>query len=155
MTQPVRNKPQPVDPRRLKLTNDAGTQGVLLGSQCRQCGVCVFGSAAFCQSCTAGDMAPVEFSGRGSLFSYTIVRVPPAGWPGDVPYVLGQVELPEGPHVLAEIVDCPEEGLRIGAPMELALRPVQAEGSEPVKVVYKFRPLGTSHGPGRAGREGP
>ncbi len=146
MTQPVRNKPQSVDPRRLKLTSDAGADGVLLGSSCRQCGVCVFGSAAFCQSCTAGDMTPVELSRQGVLYSYTIVRVPPAGWPGQVPYVLGQVEMPEGPHVLAEIIDCPEDSLQIGMVVVLALASVKAEGSEAVKVVYKFRPQGQVHG---------
>lgn len=135
-------KPQSVDPRRLKLTNEAGTQGVLLGCRCRQCGVCVFGPAAFCQACTSGDLEAVELSRQGALYSYTIVRVPPAGWPGDVPYILGQVELPEGPHVLAEVVDCGEMDLRIGLSMELALLPVKAEGAEAVKVVYKFRPQG-------------
>ncbi len=156
MTQPNRNKPQSVDPRRLKLTNDAGTRGVLLGSRCRQCDTCVFGSAGFCQSCTADDLATVEFSGQGILYSYTVVRVPPAGWPGQVPYILGQVELPEGPHVLAEIVDCPEASLRIGAPVELALAPVQIEGSEAVKVVYKFRPRVKTDGEtAGAGKERP
>jgi uncharacterized OB-fold protein len=140
MTQPHQKKPQSVDPRRLKLTNDAGTQGVLLGCRCRQCGVYGFGPAAFCQACTAGDLEPVELSSRGTLYSYTIVRVAPAGWPGQVPYVLGQVELPEGPHILAEVIDCDEAGLQIGVPVELALSPVKAEGAEAVKVVYKFRP---------------
>jgi hypothetical protein len=140
MTQSERKKPHSVDPRRLKLTNDAGTQGVLLGRRCRQCGVYGFGPAAFCPACTAGDLELVELSGRGTLYSYTIVRVPPAGWPGGVPYVLGQVELPEGPHVLAEVIDCDEAGLQIGVPVELALLPVKAEGAEGVKVVYKFRP---------------
>ncbi|MSQ07435.1 MAG: hypothetical protein EXR54_08315 [Dehalococcoidia bacterium] len=150
MTQPNRNKPQSVDSRRLKLTNDAGTQGVLLGSCCRQCGICVFGSASFCQSCTGGDLATVELSGQGILYSYTIVRVPPAGWPGPVPYILGQVELSEGPHVLAEIVDCPETGLEIGMAVVLALAPVKTEGSEAVKVVYKFRPQLTTAGASKA-----
>ncbi len=152
MTQIDRTKPQSVDPRRLKLTNDAGTQGVLLGSRCPQCGVCVFGLAAFCQSCTGGDLTTVELSGQGILYSYTIVRVPPAGWPGNMPYVLGQVELPEGPHVLAELIDCSQGGLQIGATVELALWPVQAEGSEAVTVVYKFRPQRTA---AAAGQEAP
>ena len=82
----------------------------------------------------------VELSKRGILYSYTTVRVPPAGWPGPVPYVLGQVELPEGPQVLAELVDCPESDLKIGLAVELTLRPVQpAEGDTKI-VVYKWRP---------------
>ncbi len=146
-----------VDPKRLKLTTSDGTEGVLLGFRCRECRVHVFGPATFCQSCTSGRLEPVELSKRGVLYSYTIVRVPPAGWPGPVPYVLGQVELPEGIQVLAEVVDCPEEDLKIGMAVELALRPVKTEppltppyqggergavvqGGDDGVVVYKWKP---------------
>ena len=116
-----------VDPKRLKLTTPDGTEGVLLGFRCRECRVHVFGPATFCQSCTSSSLEPVELSKRGVLYSYTIVRVPPAGWPGPIPYVLGQVELPEGLQVLAEVVDCPEADLKIGMAVELALRLVKSE----------------------------
>ena len=100
-----------IDPQRLKLSDD-GRSGALVGFQCLDCGVRVFGPATFCQSCTSDNLSPVEFGAEGTLFSYTVVRVPPAGWTGPVPYVLGEVELPEGPHVLAEVVDgkCHPEG---------------------------------------------
>ena len=131
---------QSVDPRRLRLTNESGTEGVLLGFRCRDCGIAVFGHGTFCQSCTSDSLEPVEFSKRGTLYSYTVVRVPPAGWPGPVPYVLGQVELPEGPQVLAEVVDCGAEDLKIGMEVELTLRSINAEGADADKVVYKWRP---------------
>ena len=94
-----------VDDRRLKLSNEEGTEGVLVGCRCLDCGVCVFGPSTFCQSCTSSRLEAVELSQRGTLYSYTVVRVPPQGWPGAVPYVLGQIELPEGPQVLAEVID--------------------------------------------------
>lgn len=123
-----------VDERLLRLTAADGSRGVLLGMRCRRCAVTVFGPATFCQSCTAPDLDSVALSTQGTLYSYTIVRVPPAGWPGPVPYVLGEVALPEGPHILAELIDCPHEALRVGMPVALALRPV-AE-----RIVYKWRP---------------
>jgi uncharacterized OB-fold protein len=130
-----------VDDRCLRLTDDNGEQGVLLGMRCPQCGVCVFGPATFCQSCTAPDLEEIELTPDGTLFSYTIVRVPPPGWPGPVPYVLGEVELPEGPHVLAEVVDCPHQQLQVGMPVSLALRAVEMEGvANSERVVYKWRP---------------
>ena len=132
--------PESVDPKRLKLTNESGTKGVLLGLRCRDCGITVFGPGTFCQHCTSDDLDPVEFGAHGTLYSYTVVRVPPAGWPGPVPYLLGQVELPEGPQVLAEVVDCVESDLKIGMEVELALRAVQDGESGPEKVVYKWRP---------------
>ncbi|MDP6550320.1 MAG: OB-fold domain-containing protein [Dehalococcoidia bacterium] len=129
-----------VDVSRLKLTNEEGTEGVLLGFRCRDCGGHVFGPATYCQGCTPTELEPVELSKRGILYSYTVVRIPSPGWPGPVPYVLGQVELPEGPQVLAEVIDCPEAGLRIGITVELALRPVKAGEEDTEKAVYKWRP---------------
>ena len=136
--------PVSVDPNRLRLTNEDGTEGVLVGFRCRECGTHVFGAATFCQGCTSDQLEPVDLSQHGTLYSYTIVRVPPAGWPGQVPYTLGQVQLPEGPQVLAEVVDCPAEDLKIGINVELTLRQVRGEESGADRVVYKWRPAGTT-----------
>lgn len=132
--------PVSVDPNRLKLTDNAGTEGVLLGFHCRDCGVYVFGPATFCQACTSNNLEPVEFGQCGTLYSYTIVRVPPSGWPGPVPYILGEIQLPEGPHVLAEVIGCEDSSLKIGMPVELALQAVKGADSPQEKVVYKWRP---------------
>ena len=71
--------------------------------------------------------------------------MPPAGWPGPVPYVLGEVELPEGPHVLAEVIDCAHDDLRVGMPVSLALQTVSPDGSDAAaRVVYKWRPVGAT-----------
>lgn len=132
--------PESVDPRRLKITNEDGTDGTLIGFRCTECGVTVFGPATFCQSCTSFNVEPVDLGGSGTLYSYTIVRIPPAGWPGDVPYILGQVELPSGPQVLAEVIDCDQSDLNIGMPVKLAIRAVAPEEGRAEKLVYKWRP---------------
>ena len=130
-----------VDERCLRLADERGEQGVLLGMRCLRCGVHVFGPATFCQSCTSPDLEEVELSVDGTLYSYTIVRVPPSGWPGPVPYVLGEAELPEGPHVLAEVIDCAHEDLRVGMAVTLAVQVVGMEGIEgSERAVYKWRP---------------
>ena len=139
-----------VDPSRLRLTDPAGTTGALLGMRCRNCGIYVFGAAIFCQACSSDDLEAVELSSKGMLYSFTIVRVPPAGWPGPVPYTLGEVELPEGPHILAEVVDCAEGNLKIGLAVELALQRVQANESGRARIVYKWQPVGP---PAEAGKE--
>ena len=133
--------PESVDPQRLRLTGESNTEGVLLGFRCLDCGVTVFGPCAFCQNCTSDSLESVELSKTGVLYSYTVVRVPPAGWPGPVPYVLGQVDLPDGPQVLAEVVDCEHDQLRIGMPVELTLYPVTPEDGGQDKMVYKWRPV--------------
>ena len=132
--------PVSVDPHRLKITNYDSSEGTLVGFRCNECSTTVFGPAIFCQSCTSTDLEAVELGAKGTLFSYTIVRIPPAGWPGEVPYVLGQVELPQGPQVLAEVVDCEHDDLKIGMAVELTLQAVPAENGRPDKAVYKWRP---------------
>ena len=132
--------PESVDPRRLRITNEVGTAGTLVGFRCNECGVTVFGAATFCQSCTSFEVEPVDLGGAGTLYSYTIVRIPPAGWPGQVPYVLGQVELPSGPQVLAEVIGCEQSDLSIGMPVELAIQAVAPQEGGAEKLVYKWRP---------------
>ena len=130
-----------VDEKCLRLADASGERGVLLGMRCLRCGVYVFGPATFCQSCTSPDLEEVELSTDGTLYSYTIVRVPPPGWPGPVPYVLGEAELPEGPHVLAEVIDCLHDELRVGMAVTLAIQVVGMEDIEDSeRAVYKWRP---------------
>ena len=132
-----------VDPRRLKITDEAGSSGTLIGIRCRECGVSVFGPATFCQACTSFEVEPVDLGRQGTLYSYTIVRIPPAGWPGPVPYILGQVELPSGPQVLAEVIDCEQSDLIIGMPVELAIQagsgPRGRRGQAGLQVAASFR----------------
>ena len=105
------------------------------------------GSAAFLSSArppSASHALPSSLKPwtwkEGSLFSFTIVRIPPAGWPGEVPYILGQVELPSGPQVLAEVIDCEHSALTIGMPVEMAIQAVPAQEGGEDKLVYKWRP---------------
>ena len=135
--------PESVDPARLKITSPPEAPevaGTLIGFRCRECGACVFGPAVFCQACTAFDLEPVDLGQRGQLYSYTIVRIPPAGWPGETPYVLGQVELPAGPQVLAEVIGCDYAELAIGMAVRLAVQSVPAANGGADKLVYKWTP---------------
>ena len=118
--------------------------------RCQECSIYVFGRATFCQACTSDKLESVDLSRTGTLYSYTIVRVPPNGWPGPVPYVLGEVELPEGPHVLAEVVGISEAQLKVGVDVELALQEVWGGEPEHARIVYKWAPHDRS---GKAGAE--
>jgi uncharacterized OB-fold protein len=129
----------PVLSKRLKLSED-GNEGVLLGMKCRSCGEQFFGAPRFCLKCASGDLQPVELSKKGTLYSYTTVWAPSPGWEGAVPYIIGQVELPEGPRINAEIVDCSKDIIKIGMTMELALRVGGKDENGNEIVVYKWKP---------------
>ena len=134
-------KPVSVSPSHLKLLNYDGSEGVLLGAHCSQCGEYFFGQVLFCQNCSSKDLDSVELSKQGTLYSYTIVRVPPPGWQGVVPYAIGQVELPEGPHVLSEVVGCPFDDIKIGMKLGLDLVIGGQDPRSNQVIVYKWRPL--------------
>ena len=123
----------------MKLNEDM-TEGVLLGSQCNECGTHFFSEPQYCVRCTSNSLKPVELSKEGKLYTYTIVRQAPPGWQGQVPYILGSVALPEGPHITSEIVDCPEDKVKVGMPLEVVFRVggKMTDGTE--IVVYKWRP---------------
>ena len=129
--------------RNLKLLGD-GTDGVLMGAVCGSCGECFVGSPEFCANCGSGDMQEKELSKEGVLSTYTVIYVPPPGWTGDVPYILGQVRLAEGPEVLTEVVDCAREDIKIGMKMVLALRVGGKDENGNEIMVHKWRPAGKS-----------
>lgn len=128
-----------VTERRLKISED-GTEGVLLGRKCQDCGETFFGQPRFCLKCTSGDLKPVELGREGVVATYTIVRQAPPGWQGDVPYILATVKLPEGPSIASEVVDCAEEDIKIGMPVEMTFRVGGKDKDGNEVVVYKWRP---------------
>ena len=138
MPESSRKTPASVDPGRLRLDAGSNFSGTLVGMRCLDCGIYVFGQAVFCQACSSPRLEPADLSRTGTLYSYTIVRVPPDGWPGPVPYVLGEVELPEGPHVLAEVIDLAHDDLKVGMEVCLAVQEVQSGETGPAFMVYKW-----------------
>jgi hypothetical protein len=129
-------------PDRLRLLDDEGTRGVLLGWRCRGCNEHFFGEVVLCRKCSGRDLESIELGARGTLYSYTIVHVPPPGWKGEVPYVLGQVELPSGPHVLARVMGCQHERLRVGMALDLTTEVATEDDNGTRSMVYAWRPAG-------------
>ena len=123
----------------MKLSPDM-THGVLMGSQCNECGTYFFGAPQFCIRCSSNSLKTVELSKEGKLYTYTVVRQTPPGWQGPVPYILGSIALPEGPHITSEIIDCPEDRVKIEMPLEVVFRVggKMADGTE--IVVFKWCP---------------
>jgi len=87
-----------------------------------------------CTHCIATDWRWVQGSGRGSLYSYSIVHKAPA--PGFVvPLVLAVVELEEGPFMFSNVVGCAHAQVRIGMPLQ-----VQFDAVSPGIHLPRFHP---------------
>ena len=76
---------------------------------CRECGRSFFVPQFACPWCQSSDWDYQPSSGRGRVYSHTTVHRPPTPQ-FDAPYVLADVDVEEGWHLLTWIVDCdPEE----------------------------------------------
>lgn len=55
-----------------------------------------------------------EVSGKGTLYSYTVTHVPPRGFAGREPYLVGVVELIEGVRMMAPLSNIEPGEAKIG-----------------------------------------
>jgi uncharacterized protein len=79
---------------------------------------------------------------KGKLISWTIIRVPPAGFESQAPYPVGLIKLEDGRTIIAQVVDYTEEGLKFGQKVVTIIRrTVQAEGGDVIPYGIKVRPV--------------
>ena len=103
--------------------------------KCRDCGGLTFIPQLVCSHCFSGNLEWVRGSGRGNVYSYTVVWRPqtPAF---EAPYVVAIVDLQDGYQILTNIVDCDPSEVHIGMPVEVDFRPASEE-----IVLPFFRPM--------------
>ena len=106
--------------------------------QCQNCKTYYY-PAIECTTCE--EMAPpmkwVESSGRGELFTWIVMhRQYHEGFADDLPYNVALVKLEEGPYYLTNVVDCDNQELRQGMPLEVTFDDVTNDVTLP-----RFRPV--------------
>lgn len=93
----------------------AATEGRLVLARCDRCESVIWYPRQFCPRCHTTDVSWFDASGRGHVYSFTIVRQAPPPWRDSLPYVIAYVELDEGPRVLTNIVDVDVREVVVGA----------------------------------------
>jgi uncharacterized OB-fold protein len=92
----------------------AAAEGSLLVQKCVQCTDLQFYPRALCRNCAA-DVEWVEVSGRGTVYTFTVIRQNLARPFADIgPYVVAMVALDEGPMMLSNITGVDPGDIRIG-----------------------------------------
>ncbi len=96
--------------------------GELRFQRCTRCGGATHTPAIMCAHCTATDLTWEVSSGLGEVYSWTTVWRPstPAF---EVPYVPLIVAMEEGWHMLADLVGCEHDEVRIGLPVAVEFFP--------------------------------
>ena len=113
----------------------------LTGEVCPHCDSKIFPPRDVCPDCGQDARTLYDFSGKGTIYSYTTVADAPDGFEGFAPYTVALVQLEEGPMITAQLTDVGNAKLKIGMPVEMVTRKLKAEGDQGLLVYgYKFRP---------------
>ncbi len=116
----------------------------LIGTHCEKCNTDFYPPRELCPKCRrTGKIIEKRFSNYGTIFTYTRIYAPPAGFEKDVPYNIAIVKLDNnGPDVLGQIVDCDPKNLKIGLRVEASFRKIYEDGKEGIiQYGIKFMPI--------------
>ena len=110
--------------------------GELRLQRCTACFRYIFYPRSVCPHCLSDRLEWTMASGRGRVYSYTIVRraMNPA-FAADLPYIFAIVELEEGPRVTTNLINCAPEDARVDMPVKAAYDSVTSE-----LALLKFEP---------------
>jgi len=109
----------------------------LMIQKCHQCERFRFPPRVVCPYCLSLDSEWVEATGKGKVYSFTVVHhayIP--AYKDDLPYVVAIIELEEGVRLVTNIVGCKPDEVKIGMGVELAFEDVTPEFT-----LHKFQPL--------------
>jgi uncharacterized protein len=100
---------------------DACNRNVFLVQRCRSCEKTQYHYRAICAHCWSSDLEDLEATGRGTVWTYSVVRRNRSPvFAEKVPYVVALIELEEGVGVFGNIVECDPDDVAIGQDVSLA-----------------------------------
>ena len=115
---------------------EAARRGELRFQRCAACGTFRHYPRPVCPRCLSRRFSWERVSGRGEVYTWTIVRGPtlPA-FENDLPYAVIDVLLAEGVHFVSALLDCPPGEIHAGLPVEAVFEKLDDEIT-----LVKFRP---------------
>jgi uncharacterized OB-fold protein len=109
----------------------------LMLQYCNACQRHQFYPRLYCMHCGSQKVRWVEASGRGVIYSYTIIRQNKSpDFVNEVPYNVAIIQLEEGPRMMSNIIAIDPAELRVDLPVTVVFDPVSDTISLP-----RFRPL--------------
>ena len=115
---------------------DGTKAGELRVQRCQSCDTKFFYPRERCPECLSNKLEWVKVSGRGRVYTFTVVRQPgnPA-FNDDVPYVFAVIQLDEGPRMNGNVKGIPVEQVKVDMPVEVFF-----EAASPDVHVAQWRP---------------
>jgi uncharacterized OB-fold protein len=116
-------------------------RGELVLQRCRACQVVQHRPRGLCVSCLSDDIEHFVASGRGEVYTYSIVhqnQMP--NFRNALPYVVAYVQLEEGPQLLTNIVGCQPDSVSIGMSVRVDFVPTEDAQNGETLGVPRFVP---------------
>lgn len=113
----------------------ATAEGRFQLQRCNECDTVLWFPRRHCPSCWTENVSTFDATGKGEIYSFTIIRKGAMAYKDSGPFVVAYVELAEGPRVMTNIVDCDVETVAVGMPVEVVFHDT-GEGN----ALYRFRP---------------
>lgn len=116
-------------------------KGKLLGRRCPVDGRVYFPSRGSCpqHGVTFGDEV-VELSDKGTIVTFSIVRVPSENIPLELPYIAINVLLDGSDTVLMHVLDAKPEDVHMGMRVQAVWKPKEEWTTSTTNILY-FRPI--------------
>jgi uncharacterized OB-fold protein len=98
---------------------EAVRAGKLSIQRCEDCGEHIFYPRLICPSCMSEKLSWVKTSGRGQVYTFTVVQRTGPAHKSMVPYVVALVTLAEGPRMMSWLKTDDIAAIRIGMAVKL------------------------------------
>lgn len=117
---------------------EAARRGELVVPRCSGCGLRFFVPEPVCPGCMSADWRYEPSSGRGTVYSVTVVhRAPGPGF--DVPFALAVIDLDDGATMLSHVLGPEPDDVRVGARVRVDFRRLTEEIALPCFVPTDWR----------------
>lgn len=124
------NKPMPVPTEISAPFWDGLKAGRLSLQHCNSCGHWIFFPRRHCDKCWSHDVEWREVAGTGTLYTYTLTRIPTLpDFADEMPQKMAVVELDEGVRINTTLVGLAEDEIAVGMRVKPVFDQVKADGT--------------------------
>ena len=101
----------------------------LEAAKCEACGKIHYPPRVACSKCGGTTFENITLPREGKVVTFTIVRVPPAGFTEQTPLPIAIVEVMDGVRIMVQVGDLEDPSdLEIGMPVRLEFRRISWDG---------------------------
>ena len=90
-------------------------------TQCAQCAHITFPPKKMCPQCGSDNMSWIPLSGKGTLYSVTIVHAAPPSFAADAPYTVAIVDTEENVRLIARLLCDTDNMPKLDTPVDLVV----------------------------------